>query len=171
MKISIQNILAKSISYSNQVRDKAAVVEYIVIHNTGNIGDNAYNNGIYFRDRNTRQAGAHFFVDRGGAIIKSIPMNRTAWAVGGDKYTGTKGAKYFGKCTNYNSVSIELCDIVDKDPSPVQIAAVNELIKYIQKYCPKAKTVIRHYDVTGKNCPARFVDTKKWNTLKKELIK
>lgn len=169
--INIQNIKAKSISYSSKVRDKANVVEYIVIHNTGNKGDNAYNNGVYFRDRNTREAGAHFFVDRGGAIVKSIPMNRAAWAVGGDKYNGTKGAKYYGKCTNYNSVSIELCDIVDYDPSEAQIKAVNELIKYIRIYCPKAKNVIRHYDVTGKMCPVRYTDNKKWNSLKKELIK
>ena len=45
----------------------------------------------------------------------------------------------YKKCTNYNSISIELCDIATKDPSQAQIAAVRWLIKHIKKYCPNAK--------------------------------
>lgn len=163
-------IPAKPLSYASGIRDKENVVEYIVIHNTGNNNDTAVNNCKYFATTNTRKAGAHFFVDQNGVVARSIPMNRTAYSVGGAKYIGTE-AKYYGECTNANSVSIELCDIVNKDPSEVMIKSVRELIKYIQKYCPKAKTIIRHYDVNGKPCPMRYVDDKKWKALKKEMTK
>ena len=163
-------IPAKPLSYASGLRDKESCVEYIVIHNTGNNNDTAENNGKYFATINCRPAGAHFFVDQKGTVVRSIPMNRTAYSVGGAKYAGTE-AKYYGKCTNANSVSIELCDIVNKEPSETMIKSVKELIKYIQKYCPKAKTIIRHYDVNGKPCPMRYIDSKKWAALKKEMTK
>lgn len=151
--------LAKPISYDSKKR-KRKDVKYIVIHYTGNKGDTAKNNVDYFATSNTREAGAHFFVDRNGNVGRSIPMNRTAWAVGGAKYDND-GGTYYGKCTNYNSVSIELCDFVDKKTSKAQRQAVKKLIKYIRKYCPNAKTIIRHFDVNGKSCPARHASNDK----------
>lgn len=151
-------------------RDKS-VVEYIPIHYTGVKGDTAENNAKYFATSNKRAAGAHFFVDRKGKVIKSIAMNLTAWSVGG-LYTTKNGAgKYYKKCTNYNSVSIELCDCVDKYPSKEQIKAVKKLIKYIRKYCPNAKKVIRHWDVNGKQCPARMAgkSNKEWAQFLKDI--
>lgn len=172
-KYKVNKKLAKKISYSQTKRSRKNV-KYIVIHYTGNKGDTAKNNAVYFANSNTREAGAHFFVDRKGEIWRSIPMNRTAWAVGGF-YTNKDGAGvYYNKCTNANSVSIELCDVADKDPSQAQIDAVEWLIKnYIRKYCPNAKTIIRHWDVNGKTCPARMVgtDNKKWTNFKKEINK
>lgn len=168
--------MAKAISYDPKKRSKKNV-KYIVIHYTGNAGDTAKGNVNYFANTNKREAGAHFFVDRQGKIGRSIPMNRTAWAVGGDQRSGMKGeAKYYNKCTNYNSVSIELCDVATKDPSQKQIKAVKKLIKYIKRYCPNCKTVIRHWSVNGKKCPARMVGDKttsggkKWAKFKKEVV-
>lgn len=156
----MKTIKANSISYGN--KRKLSSIKYIVIHYTANKGDTAENEGNYFKYVNTRQAGAHFFVGQDGEIVRSVPLKRIAWAVGGSKYPGTKGGKYYGKCTNANSVSIELCDNLTKDPSEKQIAAVKETIAYIRKYCPNAKTIIRHYEVTGKLCPGRMVEEKKW---------
>lgn len=80
--MKIHKLPAKSISYDSKKR-KRKDVKYIVIHYTGNNGDTAKNNATYFSKSNTREAGAHFFVGKKGAIYKSINMNRTAWAVGG----------------------------------------------------------------------------------------
>lgn len=167
--------LAKRISYAPKKRSRKDV-KYIVIHYTGNNGDTARGNVDYFASGNTREAGAHFFVDRKGNIGRSITMNRVAWAVGGDQRSGMKGeAKYYGKCTNYNSVSIELCDIATKDPSKAQIKATKELVKYIKKYCKNAKKIIRHWDVNGKKCPSRMVGNvktvggKRWASFKKKI--
>lgn len=171
MALKMYKRLAKSCSYASTKRNKKDVL-FIVLHYTGNENDTAKNNVDYFATSNTRQAGAHFFVDRQGNIGRSIPMDRSAWAVGGDQRSGESGeAKYFGKCTNYNSVSIEMCDIASKDPSEKQTKAVKELIEYIQKYCPNAKTIIRHWDVNSKHCPARMVgkESQKWKAFLKEI--
>ena len=158
---------AKSISYGN--KRPLSNIKYIVIHYTGNKGDTAQNNLDYFANGNTRQAGAHFFVDKKGKVGKSIAMNRTAWAVGGDHRSGRKGeAAYFGKCTNANSVSIELCDMCLKT-NWEQMYATRKLVKYIQSKCPNAKTIIRHWDVNGKDCPAPFTGNgnEKWTEFKR----
>ena len=158
---------AKSISYGN--KRPLSNIKYIVIHYTGNKGDTAQNNLDYFANGNTRQAGAHFFVDKKGNVGKSIPMSRTAWAVGGDHRSGRKGeAAYFGKCTNANSVSIELCDMCSKT-NWEQMCATRKLVKYIQSKCPNAKTIIRHWDVNGKDCPAPFTGSgnEKWTEFKR----
>lgn len=153
-------------------RNRAAVT-YICIHNTGVNGDTAEGNGRYFCRPVNPKASAHFFIDQKGNVVKSVALDHIAWSVGGKKWTDCKktgGGTLYGKCTNRNSVSIELCDIVNKDPSAEQIKATREVIKYIQKYCPNAKTIIRHFDVNGKHCPVRFMDQSKWKALKKELI-
>lgn len=161
MMLKIKKKLAKPVSYGGK-RDLADI-KYIVIHYTGNKGDTAKNNVDYFATGNTRQAGAHFFVDKKGEIWKSINMNRIAWAVGG-LYTLSGGAgAYHGKCTNTNSVSIELCDCC-VNSNWEQMLATRQLVQYIKKKCPNAKTIIRHWDVNGKNCPASMTGTnnEKW---------
>lgn len=159
----MKTIKAKSVSYGAK-RDLKGI-RYIVIHYTGVKGDTAVNEGTYFAKSNTRAAGAHFFIDRKGVIVKSIPMNLTAWSVGGAKYSNCKktgGGKYHGIVTNYNSVSIELCDIADQLPSEEQIKATKRCVAYIRKHCPNIKKIVRHFDVTGKSCPATMVDDKVW---------
>lgn len=162
MAIKINKLLAKSISYGE--KRELESVKYIPIHYTGNKGDTAKNNAVYFATSNTRKAGAHFFVDKPGEIWRSIPMNRTAWAVGGLYSTSNGAGSYYGKCTNTNSVSIELCDLTSGAPSWEQMLAVKRLVKRIQKKCPNAKTIIRHWDVNGKTCPATMVgkNNKEW---------
>lgn len=168
MAIKIHKKLAKPISYG-VIRNKKTI-KYIVIHYTGNKGDTAKGNATYFAKSNTRQAGAHFFVDKAGVIYKSVNMNRTAWSVGG-KYSLSNGAgEYFTKCTNSNSVSIELCDML-KEPSKKQTLACRRLVKYIRKYCPNAKTIIRHWDVNGKSCPASMTgkNNKRWKDFLSDI--
>ena len=155
---------AKPISYSIKERDKAKDVKYIVIHYTAGEKDAAKNNVDYFAPGNIAYAGAHFFVDQEGKIGRSIPMNHSANAVGG-KRLSLLGGTLYGKVTNENSVSIELCSLLKKEPSDEMVEAVKDLIKYIQKYCPKATTIVRHYDVTSKSCPASMVDYEKWENF------
>lgn len=158
---------AKSISYGG--KRSLNNIKYIVIHYTSNKGDTAQNNLDYFVNVNTGKVGAHFFVDKAGEVGRSIPMSKTAWAVGRDYRSGRKGeAAYYQKCTNENSVSIELCDMCVKT-NWEQMLATRKLVKYIQSKCPNAKTIIRHWDVNGKECPAPFVGTsnEKWIEFKR----
>ena len=155
--MSYPMIHAKPISYGGA--RSLSNIKYIAIHNTGNVGDTARNNANFFgpSGSNKRIAGAHFFVDQSGSVYQSVPINLSAWSVGDNLVTRANGAASMnGICTNFNSVSIELCDIVTKNPSQKMIDATRELVKYIQSQCPNAKTFVRHWDVTGKSCPERM---------------
>lgn len=167
--MNINKKLAKSISYGG-VRDLKSI-KYIVLHFTGNKGDTAKNNALFYATGNVREAGAHFFVDKKGEVWQSIPMERIAWAVG-HFYTAKKGAaSYYKMCTNANSVSIEMCDCL-KNVGWDQMLAVRELVQYIQKKCPNAKTIIRHWDVNGKECPKPMIgsNNKKWKHLHSKIV-
>ncbi|MCI8363382.1 MAG: N-acetylmuramoyl-L-alanine amidase [Eubacterium sp.] len=148
-------------------------INYIVIHYTGNTNDTAANNGRYFQRKQSGSrwgVGAHFFVGKKGVIVRSIPMNRVAWSVGGFVTNKSGAGTYYNKCTNQNSVSIELCSAT-KGYTDKQAEAVKWLVKYIQKRCPNAKTIIRHWDVNGKSCPAPMAgeDNKMWKEFKKVI--
>ena len=137
----------------------ASGIRYIVIHYTGNDGDMALNNAKYYAS-NVVKTSAHYFVDE-KEIVQSVDDLRIAWAVGGNKYPScaqTGGGTMYGKCKNANSISIELCDAVKNgvyapDARTVEraLALTRELMK---KYNIPASNVIRHFDVTGKLCPA-----------------
>ncbi len=137
----------------------ASGIRYIVIHYTGNDGDTALNNAKYYAS-NVVKTSAHYFVDA-KEVIQSVDDLRIAWAVGGKKYPScpqTGGGTLHGRCLNANSISIELCD-AKKDgvyaPSAKTVAQALELTKALmKKYNIPASNVIRHFDVTGKLCPA-----------------
>lgn len=148
-------------------------IKYIVLHYTANDGDTDEANAKYFKN-NVVKASAHYFVDS-NSVTQSVPDNYTAWSVGGNKYSNcssTGGGKFYGKCTNGNSISIELCDDVKGGsiyPSAETIANAIELTKQLMnKYSVPASRVIRHFDVTGKPCPAYWCGTAaknaKWKT-------
>lgn len=150
---------------------KTSAIKYIVIHYTANDGDTDEGNGKYFHN-NVVKASAHYFVDS-DSVTQSVPDDYVAWSVGGSKYSNCKatgGGKYYGKCTNSNSISIELCD--DKKdkkiyPSAATIKNALELARdLMKKYGISSKNVIRHFDVNGKSCPAYWCGTdakdRKW---------
>ena len=150
-----------------------ADIKYIVIHYTANDGDTDEGNGNYFAN-NIVGASAHYFVDD-DSITRSVPDDYIAWAVGGSKYKYTKGGTFYGKCTNANSISVELCDtkkngVYDFTEATIKNAA--DLVKLLmEKYTVPVERVIRHYDVTGKVCPKPFVDDEKaWKEFKERLV-
>ena len=141
-------------------------IKFIVIHYTANDGDTDENNGKYFQN-NIVNASSHYFIDD-DSCTQSVPDNYTAWSVGGAKYKGTRGGNFHGICTNYNSISIELCDDVKNGeiyPTNTTITNALELTQELMaKYGITAEHVIRHFDVTGKQCPAYWVDDAKWES-------
>ena len=166
-------IRAKSLSYG-PVRPYKNV-KAIVLHYTGVSNDSAINECNYFAHSNTRQAGAHIFVDRAGGICKSVPLSRPAWSVG-ILFTRANGAaKYWGELNNYNTVSIEMCDCAKHDPSKAQIKAIKKAIKYIRRRCKNATKIVRHFDICGKQCPGRMsggpgtVGYERWQKLLDDL--
>lgn len=145
-------------------------IKYIVIHYTGNNGDTGANNCTYFQGAN-RHASAHYFVDGGAYVYNSVPVKSVAWSVGGF-YSQSGGAgSFYKKCTNANSLSIEMCNCVKSVPDDVFDQTV-ELTKYLmKKYNIPASRVIRHWDVNGKECPARWIGKSNdgWDNFKRAI--
>jgi len=150
--------LAKSISYGKK-RDLKNI-DFIVVHFTANANDTAKNNVDYFATGNQRNAGAHYFVGRDG-VAESIPANFVAWAVGDKQAKLNGGGSKMNVCFNYNSVSVELCDFRKWNDKIATIAA--EFISALRHdLLINRANIIRHYDVTGKLCPAPLVDDEAW---------
>lgn len=170
--VQIKVNLANPANYGGK-RNK---IEYIVIHYTANDGDSDEGNGNYFHN-NVVNASAHYFVD-GDSITQSVPDNQVAWSVGGTKYANcgqTGGGKFYGKCTNSNSISVELCDEVRNgryDFTEKTLENAADLVRLLmKKYGVPVERVIRHFDVTGKKCPAPMVDdVQMWNDFKERLV-
>ena len=143
-------------------KNDSSRIKYIVIHYTGNDGDTAYNNTKYFKTE-YRGASAHYFVDE-TSIWQCVLDEDVAW------HCGTTGTYYHKECRNTNSIGIELCS-KKKDgkyyiPEETIVNAI-ELIHYLrQLYNIPMENILRHYDVTHKNCPAPFVEHKnQWQTF------
>ena len=164
--------LANAANFNQSVRPVTSV-KYIVMHYTSNINDTAVNNVRYFNSTVTKSS-AHYFV-RDSDIQQSVPLIHAAYSVGlgsmNGPYSGTN-PEYYGMCTNNNSVSIEMCgsktsrEATAKTKQTACELAV-ALLNYF-KLTPSA--VIRHHDVTGKNCPAWAVeDPLKWFEILKEI--
>lgn len=151
-------------------------IKYIVIHFTANDGDTDENNAKYFKN-NVVKTSAHYFVDD-DSITQSVEDNYIAWHCGGNRYNDYKktgGAKFYKKCTNTNSLGVEMCDTMKDGKHNVSEKTLNNTIDLVKKkmkqYNVPADRVIRHFDVTGKACPKYFVeDEKAWNEFKARLV-
>ena len=148
----MQFIPAHSTNYTadNRGSDK---FRYLVIHYTGNCGDTAKANCLYFQGAN-RHASAHYFVDEGG-VWQSVADKDRAW------HCGSETGQYFHlHCRNASSIGIEVC-MLDKC-GQVRQGSIRQAVQLAQKlrkqyHIPPAN-VVRHYDVTQKNSPAPMVN-------------
>ena len=150
-------------------------IKYLVYHYTGNDGDHDANNAIYYRD-NVVKSSAHYYVDD-DSVTQSVKDLTVAWAVGGKKWDDcaqTGGGKLHGIVTNINSISIEMCDtkrdgsIMATEATMANAAKLGKML--MAKYNIPIERVVRHFDVTGKHCPAYFMDDEKWNAYKQRLV-
>lgn len=154
---------------------KRGTIKYLVIHYTGNDGDTDEGNAKYFKGQ--IGTSAHYFVDD-DSVTQSVPDTHVAWSVGGKKYPScpkSGGGKWYGKCTNNNSISVELCD-TKRDGrygfTEKTLENAAQLCRMLmKKYKIPVENVIRHFDVVGKNCPAPFVeDVQAWKAFKERLV-
>lgn len=161
---------------SNYGNERAtSEIKYLVYHYTGNDGDTAAANAQYYREALVKSS-AHYFVDD-KEIVQSVSDSYIAWAVGGKKWSDcgkTGGGKLYGVVTNANSISIEMCDVARDGKlmaSEATLANAAELGKLLMKrYNIPIDHVVRHFDVTGKYCPAYFMDETAWTAFKARLV-
>lgn len=120
----------------------------IVIHYTANPGSTAQENRDYFNGLQYSQetsASSNFVVGLDGEIIQCVPT----WEVA-----------YASNDRNYDTVSVEVChpDESGKFTDETYRSLVQLTAWLCVKFDLTADDVIRHYDVTGKNCPKYFVE-------------
>lgn len=159
----------KAKRYSMGKRRRLSSIEGVCVHFTANRGDTAKNNADYFATGNMRPAGAHIFISADGSTALSVPLRRVAWSVGNPGGCYAPGG-YYEILNNSNTISIELCDMVGHPMTEAQFNKLCELLHYIGKKCKNCKTVVRHYDVVKKCCPAYYVENNnEWQRIRPTL--
>lgn len=122
----------------------------VVIHYVGNPGTAAKANRNYFESLSSGQEGtyasSHFIVGLEGEVIQCVPLTEVSYA---------------SNTRNGDTVSIEVCHPDDTGEfSTVTYERVVELTAWLcREFRLDPETeVIRHYDVTGKECPRYYVE-------------
>ena len=157
------NIRTKRCNAANHGGRRTQPIEYLVIHYTSNRGDTAKNNADFFAREITRTS-AHYFVDE-NEIWQSVPDDTVAWHCGGSRYV-------HADCRNANAIGIEVC--MQDRQGKLRQASIDRAARLaralMDRYGIPVERVLRHYDVTHKNCPAPMVeDPARWEDFRKEL--
>ncbi len=150
------SILFKQCGSDHMTRGRSRAIDRIVVHYTGTTAS-ARNNATYFSRNESQGASAHYFVDDiTPEIYQSVAEGDTAWHAGNWDM-------------NCRAIGIEVVS-AGEDYSGTEITKLAWLVqKLMAKYGIGASGVIRHYDVTGKLCPAPYVAASKWAALKARI--
>ena len=123
-------------------------VNAIVIHYVGNSGTTAAQNRNYFeglKDSKTVSASSHYIVGLEGEIIQCVPLEEISYA---------------SNNRNSDTIAIECChpDATGKFNKKTYNSLVKLTAALLKTYGLSVEEgLIRHYDVTGKECPLYFV--------------
>ena len=159
-KLSIQTKLIQKNKYS---RPGIALrkVKGVVVHYTANPGTTAEQNRSYFEslaETGETHASSHFIIGISGEIIQCIPCNEISYA---------------SNDRNSDTISVECC-IPDESGkfTDETYQSLVELVAWLMgRYDLTTDDVIRHYDVTGKDCPKYFVENSNaWSDFKTDLL-
>ena len=120
----------------------------IVVHYTANPGSTAMENRNYFeglKDTHLAKVSSNFVIGLEGEIVQCIPTWEMAYA---------------SNDRNSDTISIECCH--PDETGKFNAATYRSLVQLCAWLCVKydltSEDVIRHYDVTGKDCPKYFVE-------------
>lgn len=151
------SILFKQCGSDHMTRGRSRSVDRIVVHFTATLAS-ARNNATYFARNEGQGASAHYFVDDiTPEIYQSVAEGDTAWHAGDWQM-------------NCRAIGIEVVS-AGEDFSATEVEKLSRLVrKLMAKYGIGASGVIRHYDVTGKLCPAPYVAASKWAALKATIM-
>ena len=143
-------------------RPQTAVTEVnnIVVHYVGNPGTSAAANRSFFQNLSTAgetYASSNFIVGLEGEILQCVPVDEVA---------------YCSSHRNGDTVSIEVCH--PDETGAFTEETMTSLIRLTAWLCHSfgldAEDVIRHYDVTGKECPLYYVQhPDAWEAFKADV--
>ena len=124
-------------------------VKKVVLHYVGNPKSSAMANRNYFENQKNggRYVSSHYIIGLEGEILRCVPENEVA---------------YCSNQANTYSISIECChpDATGKFTDATTDSAAELCAYLLKKYGLSVDDLIRHYDVTGKQCPLWYVPTK-----------
>lgn len=127
--------------------EKLTAVNGVVVHYTGNPGTTAEQNRSYFAglaQSGETYASSNFVIGLEGEILECVPLDEVAYA---------------SSQRNYDTLSIEVCH--PDDTGEFAQASYDALVKLVQwlvdTYGLERDQILRHYDVTGKECPRYYV--------------
>ena len=131
-----------------------------MVHYTANPGSTAQQNRDYFenlKDTHTTKVSSNFVIGLEGEIIQCIPTSEIAYA---------------SNSRNTDTVSIECCH--PDETGKFTDATYDSLVQLTAFLCSKfnltENDVIRHYDITGKDCPKYFVENEAaWETFRSDV--
>ena len=132
-------------------------VNAIVIHYIGNPGTSAEQNRNYFANlgfTGETHASSNFIIGLDGEVIQCVPVDEIAYASGE---------------RNADTLSIELChpDDTGQFTDETYASALRLTAWLCERYGLTADDLLRHFDVTGKECPRYFVlNEDEWEAFK-----
>ncbi len=144
--------------------EKLPEVKEIVIHYVANPGTSAEANRNYFQNLSNKlsnpdgvKASSHFIIGLQGEVIQCIPLTEIAYA----NYP-----------LNYESISIEVChpDASGEFNEETYASVIRLTADLCKTYGLSVDNVIRHHDVSGKNCPKFYVEHEEaWLRMKEDI--
>jgi len=135
-------------------------VNSVVIHYVGNPGTTALQNRNYFANleiTGETYASSNFIIGLEGEILQCVPVDEIAYA---------------SNIRNEDSVSIELChpDTTGWFTDETYESVVRLTSWLCIRYGLTRDDVIRHFDVTGKECPRYFVENEDaWDEFRNDV--
>lgn len=135
----------------------------IVVHYTANPGTTAQQNRNYFNNlakqngESATSVSSHFIIGLDGEIIQCIPLSEISYA---------------SNDRNGDTVSIECChpDSSGKFTDATYQSLVRLSAWLESQLDLRERSIIRHYDVTGKLCPLYYVENEsEWNQFKEDV--
>lgn len=158
-ELDVQLLTVNEYSRPGTATDK---IKSVVVHYTANPGTTAQNNRDYFenlKDTHETKVSSNFIVGLDGEIVQCVPTAEVAYA---------------SNNRNNDSVSIECCH--PDETGKFNDATYQSLVELVAFLCGKFNLgmddIIRHYDVTGKNCPKYFVEHEdEWEVFKSDVAK
>lgn len=132
--------------------------EYLTVHNT--LNNASANNEIQYMINNTNEVSYHFAVDD-KEVVQGLLLDRNGWHCG----DGKNGPG------NRKSIGVEIC--YSKSGGDRYKKAEALAAKFIAQLLHERKwgieKVKKHQDWSGKYCPHRILDEKRWDAFKKEI--
>lgn len=136
----------------------------IALHWVGGAGHTAQGVRNWF-DGSTKYASAHFVVDEKEAIL-CVPMDEMAYHVGAHNYT-VMALQRYAPYPNAFLIGIEMCHPFEAGPSvhwvgKFSLGTLHNTKILCAGLCERydfdpIEDIVRHHDITGKECPRWFV--------------